>query len=80
MSLFSEWIGWAGVAATLGAYALVSLGFLQGNDPAYQCLNVVGAICVAYDALKQKNWQPVVLNIVWATIALIALGKIFLMK
>ena len=75
---FSEVFGWYGVIAILAAYALLSLGMLHGNDLAYQILNLTGAIGVCYDAYKQKNWQPAVLNFIWALIAIIALVKFLL--
>ena len=70
-----EFIGWYGVIAILGAYALVSFGFLTSNTLTFQILNMTGAIGIVVDALKNKDVQPAVLNVVWAIIALIAIVK-----
>lgn len=69
--------GWVGVGAILGAYGLVSFGRIGSGDAVYQLLNVVGSLLVVIQAASVRNYQPMVLNIVWATIALTALVKLF---
>ena len=73
MLSLSEIFGWCGVLAILTAYALLNLNIFHGNDPAYQILNLTGALGICYDASRQKNWQPAVLNLIWALIAMSAL-------
>ncbi len=65
--------GWYGVAAILGAYALLNFGILEARSIIYQLLNLTGAIGVGVDALNDKDWQPVVLNLVWAVIAIVSI-------
>ncbi|TSC59671.1 MAG: Uncharacterized protein LiPW15_691 [Parcubacteria group bacterium LiPW_15] len=65
--------GWYGVAAILGAYALLNFGMLEARSIIYQLLNLTGAMGVGVDALNDKDWQPVVLNLVWAVIAIVSL-------
>ena len=65
--------GWYGVAAILGAYALLNFGMLEVKSIIYQLLNLTGAIGVGVDALNDKDWQPVVLNLVWAVIAIVSI-------
>ena len=65
--------GWYGVAAILGAYALLNFRMLEAGSIIYQLLNLTGAIGVGVDALNDKDWQPVVLNLVWAVIAIVSL-------
>ncbi len=72
----AEILGWYGVVALLGAYTLLSLNILTSGDARFQILNITGAIGIVIDALCQKNWQPAVLNIIWAVIGLVALVKI----
>lgn len=72
-----EAFGWYGVAAILGAYALQSFGVIGAQDLSYLVLNLTGSIAVVVDAWMAKNWQPAVLNIVWAVIALIGLARFF---
>jgi hypothetical protein len=71
--LLTEICGWYGVAALLCAYFLLSFNVLSSKDLLFQVLNVTGAIGIVIDALAQRNWQPAVLNIVWAVIGAIAL-------
>jgi hypothetical protein len=72
----TEILGWYGVVAVVGAYALLSLNILTSNSLLFQGLNLTGAIGIVIDALDDKNTQPAVLNIIWAIIALIAIVKI----
>lgn len=74
----TEILGWYGVIAVVGAYALLSLNILNNNSLLFQGLNLTGAIGIIVDAIQDKNTQPAVLNIIWAIIALIAIVKIIL--
>ena len=65
--------GWYGVAAILGAYALLNFGTLEAKSIIYQLLNLTGAVGVGIDALNDKDWQPVVLNLVWAVVAIVSI-------
>ena len=73
----TETLGWYGVVAILVAYSGISFGLLDSGDVSYQLLNLTGALSIIVDALAQKNIQPAVLNIVWGTVALIALINLF---
>lgn len=68
-----ETLGWYGVIAILSAYTLSSFGVLSTADSTYQILNFTGAVCIVIDALKDRNYQPAVLNTIWAVVALVAL-------
>ncbi len=71
--IIDEIIGWYGTIAIITAFALISFQFLTANDISYQILNGTGAIGVIYISLKKKVYQPAVLNIIWAIIAIIAI-------
>lgn len=73
-----EWFGWYGVGAIITAYALVSFEILSSTSLLYQLFNATGSIAILLDAWVDRNYQPVVLNVIWLGIALIALGNIFL--
>lgn len=75
--ILAESLGWYGVFAILGAYAASTLGFVGSSSPVYQWLNLTGAIGIAIDAYHDHNVQPVVLNVIWALVALIALIRSF---
>ncbi len=70
---FIETIGWVGVVLVVGAYALNTLNVVTNTSLVYLLGNAFGATCIAIDSLKDKNYQPVVLNVIWFFIALIGL-------
>lgn len=73
---YTELAGWYGVIAILIAYAGNMLEWIAVNSMLYLFLNATGSLGILIDAAKQKNWQPVVLNIIWMIIALIGLARI----
>lgn len=77
----TELIGWYGICAIIGAYALVSFGVITSSNIWYQLLNLTGAIGIVVNSFYKKDYQPVVLNLLWITIAIVAITKIlFLAK
>lgn len=77
-NLLNEIIGWYGMAAILGAYFLVSFGYLPTSGIFYQILNLTGAVGVAYISFMKKAKQPALLNVVWAIIALAAITRMII--
>jgi len=75
-----EVFGWYGVVAILGAYALLSFNIITANRMSFQILNFTGAIGIIIVSIAHRNYQPAVIDIVWAMIALIALIKIVFFK
>ncbi len=71
-------LGWYGVIAIVLAYALASFSILHPSDWQYQFLNATGALSMILEGSQRKDWQPVVLNIIWAAIAIISLIKSFI--
>jgi len=71
--LIAEILGWYGTAAILTAYALVSFGVLTGGSIWFQLLNLTGALGIIVIATYKKVAQSVVLNIVWATVAIVTI-------
>lgn len=68
--------GWYGVAAILLAYALASSLILPADSLWYQFLNLSGALGLIIETGSRKDYQPFWLNVVWASIAFIALARI----
>lgn len=66
-------LGWCGVVAILGAYALLAFDILTSHDGIYQLLNLSGALALGAEAYTKRDMQPAVLNVLWALIALVAL-------
>jgi hypothetical protein len=76
MKKIMEIFGWYGAAASVLAYALVSFSFIQATSIYYQLLNVTGALGIVTISFYKKAYQPGVLNIIWAIIALVAIARI----
>ncbi len=73
-----EFLGWVGILLVLGAYALLSFGILASDSLFYHGLNLFGAIGIIVDAVTDKNYQPAVLNVVWAGIAIFGLVNVII--
>jgi uncharacterized membrane protein len=74
---FIDIAGWVGVVLILLAYSLNIFGVVESSATLYQALNAVGAIGIIIDGVGKRDIQPVVLNIVWLAIAVIAvLGQL----
>ncbi len=71
-----EILGWYGTIAIIFAYALTSFSLLAPTNIWYQILNGTGAIGIVVVSFHKKAYQPGVLNIIWAIIALAAIGKV----
>lgn len=67
----SEVLGWIGIIFVLLGYGLVVFAVISGDSLLFMGLNLLGAIGIAIDAWEDKNIQPVVLNIIWAVIAVV---------
>jgi hypothetical protein len=65
-----EAIGATGFLMILIAFALNAVGRMEHAGYAYGLLNVVGSIILAYYAFENKVMVFVVLEVVWATVAL----------
>lgn len=74
--VFIEIFGWYGMVAIVLAYALVSFSLTVSDSIWYQLLNGTGAIGIVTVSLYKKAYQPGILNIIWALIALIAILNI----
>lgn len=68
--------GWYGVVAILLAYALNSFSIMDSGSLAYQFLNLSGALGIMLVAASKKDTQPVVVNIVWSAISIVAIVNI----
>jgi hypothetical protein len=71
-----ESMGWYGTIAIVLAYALVSFSVVAATGIWYQVLNATGAIGIVIVSFYKKAYQPGVLNILWAVIAVLAVGKV----
>jgi len=69
----SSAFGWIGTFSYLIAYLLLSINKLKSSQKIYHLLNIVGAAGLTYNALVLNDYPNVIVNIAWATIALIAI-------
>lgn len=62
--------GWAGISLVLIAFILTTFKVIAVEDLLYGALNGLGAIGIIISSLAKRDFQPVVLNIVWLIVAL----------
>lgn len=74
----TEALGWYGVLAILAAYGLLSFHIVTSDSLPYHLLNLTGGVGLMIDAYADKNYQPVVLNLIWVAIAIFAIGRVFI--
>jgi len=67
-------IGWAGAAALLIAYAMVSSRKLEGDSTAYQFLNIVGSFFLAVNTISYGAYPSSFVNMIWIGIAVFSIA------
>ena len=67
-------IGWAGAAALLVAYAMVSSKKLEGNSTVYQFLNIVGSLLLAANTVFYRAYPSSFVNLIWIGIAVLSIA------
>ncbi|MBI4836747.1 MAG: hypothetical protein HY817_05840 [Candidatus Abawacabacteria bacterium] len=73
VSLVINGLGWIGVIAILLAYFLVNGHYIEIGNALYFGLNFGGAIALMIEAFYKTDYQPMVLNFIWAGIALVSI-------
>lgn len=76
MTLAIEAAGWASALLILGSYILVSTGRLSGQSPAFQWMNVAGALGFVVNSGWHGAVPSTALNVVWATVGLLTLWNL----
>jgi hypothetical protein len=67
-------IGWAGAAALLIAYAIVSSRKLEGNSTTCQFLNIVGSLLLAGNTIFYRAYPSSFVNLIWMGIAVFSIA------
>jgi drug/metabolite transporter (DMT)-like permease len=67
-------IGWAGAAALLVAYAMVSSKKLEGDSTTYQVLNIAGSLFLAANTIFYRAYPSSFVNLIWMGIALFSIS------
>jgi hypothetical protein len=68
-------MGWAGAAALLFAYAMVSFKKLVGDSTAYQLLNIVGSLLLAANTTAYRAYPSSFVNVIWIGIAIFSIAR-----
>lgn len=71
-----EILGWIGVLFVLGGYFLLATGIIAGNAWQYHVLMFFGSTFLAIISWTKQNYQPVVLNVLFVFVAVIALVRL----
>jgi hypothetical protein len=74
-SILFETIAWAGGAATLIAYGLVSVGRLDARGRVFQALNLLGAVALGASAARHGAWPSTAVNAAWFAIGIATLQR-----
>jgi hypothetical protein len=75
MNASIEILGWLGTFLIVFAYFLVSYKKIQPTSKNYQLLNLFGALGISINVWHHQAWPSFALQIIWGTIALVALYK-----
>jgi drug/metabolite transporter (DMT)-like permease len=67
-------IGWAGAAALLVAYAMVSSKKFEGDSTAFQFLNIVGSLLLAVNTVFYRAYPSSFVNMIWIGIAVFSIA------
>jgi hypothetical protein len=65
---FAELAGWAGAAALLVAYGLLSCGWTTQSSGWFRGLNALGAAGLIVNGAAHSAWPSVTLNVLWLLI------------
>jgi len=76
--LFIQIIGWLGTVILMGVYALNSFGVIPSTGFWYPFGNLIAAILLGIRVFADRNYSNLILEIVFGSIALIALIRLFI--
>ncbi|MDG3584108.1 MULTISPECIES: CBU_0592 family membrane protein [Galbibacter] len=68
-------IGWVGAIIFIIAYLLLVMKKISARKKTYHILNAIGAICLIANAYYLSDFPNVLVNVVWAAIAIYASTK-----
>lgn len=77
MRITIEIIGWIAALLILLSYLLLSSGRLQGRSPAYQWMNLTGALGFVINSGYNGAWPSAILNVVWMLIGALTLLRLW---
>jgi len=72
--LWFDAMGWAGAAALLVAYAMVSTKKFEGDSTVYQFLNIVGSLLLAVNTISYGAYPSSFVIMIWIGIAVFSIA------
>ncbi len=75
---YIDWLGVLGSLIISAAYLAVSRNWVSGESPAFNLLNLVGAVLVLLSLYFRPNAGAIVIEVMWVLIALFALWRYWL--
>ncbi len=70
-----DWLGVLGSLLIAGAYLAVSRAWVDAQRPAFNLLNLAGAVFILISLYYRPNAGAIVMEVLWACIALFALVR-----
>lgn len=68
-------IGWFGVLFIFVAFTLTTFELINATNILYSLLNFTGALGILISSYVKKDFQPVILNVLWLFVAVIGIVK-----
>ena len=69
-------LGWVGTSLFILAYYFVSNKKLDGSGATFQWMNLIGSLCLGINVFYKHVWSAVTLEVIWSSIAIMALIRI----
>lgn len=74
--LLIELVGWLGVSSYVLAYLLLAVDVFNAESILFHTMYLLGAAGIIYHSYYKKDFQPIIVNVFFGTIALFALIKL----
>lgn len=68
-------IGWIGMIFFVGAYFLMSQGYIVNKSAIYKLMNLVGSISMAINVGYNHAWPALALQFTWGIITLLSFRR-----
>ncbi len=65
-----NFLSWIGITLILLAYILNVFELVETKSFVYLILNTIGSVFIVFHAFLRRDFQPAILNIIWAIVAL----------
>ncbi len=73
--VYVEIFGWIATVLILAGFGLNSFGKISAQSWTYSILNLIGSVLFIWNTYVHDAFAPMVLNIIWACIAIVSMIK-----